>query len=142
MVSRSTRRQTVRKVNELLVVTKNDLGAFARISTTLAMNSINIDCFTGYEWNGEAAFRLITSNNKKAHDALATAGFQVQDSTVVLWETQNQPGRMRSASTALAEAKINTHCSYSTTQINSPTQIVAFNTSDSDRTMNVLSKLG
>lgn len=134
--------QAVRRANELLVVTRNDIGTLARISTSLAMNNINIECFTAYEWNSEAAFRFITNNNKKAKDTLTTAGFNVQESTVALWETANQPGRLRAAATTLAEARINTHCVYATAPANSPTQTLVFNTNDCERTVNALNKLG
>lgn len=140
MATTRTNRDTsaARKMSELLVLTKNDLGMLARITTPLAKNNINIECFTGYEWNGEAAFRFVTSNNRRARELLASEGYNVQENPVVLWQTGNEPGRLRTATTALAEAKVNTYCAYSTTLPDSQTTAIIFNTNDSDRTMNVL----
>ncbi|MFH0800086.1 MAG: hypothetical protein V2A66_07905 [Pseudomonadota bacterium] len=132
---------TPRKMSEIMIVTKNELGALSRITTPLAKNHINISCFTGYEWGGEAAFRLVTDNNKKACDVLRTAGYNVQENPVVLWNTENKPGHLLGATTALAEANINTFCSYSTTSAGAPTCVVAFNTSDTDRTIDVLKRV-
>lgn len=129
---------TVRKVSELLIVTKNEIGAAARITSFLTRNNINMECFTGYEWGGEMAFRFVTSNNKKARDALVGAGYNVQESNVVLWNTTNTPGTFTNASTSLAEADVNTYCTYSTAIPNSTTTTVIFNTSNPDRTMDVL----
>lgn len=131
----------VKKTTELLVVTKNELGAFARITTPLAKNNINIECYSAYEWNSEAAFRLVTDNNKKATEILKTNGYTVTESPVVLWQTESTPGQLRNATTALAEANINTYCSYSTTPTNSKMAVAVFNTSDATRTSAVLSRM-
>lgn len=132
---------SARKAGELLVVTKNELGALSRITTPLARNKINIECFTGYEWGGEAAFRFVTDNNRRAGDILRGEGYNVQETTVVLWQAANVPGQMKNATTALAEAKVNTYCSYSTALPDSNTAVTVFNTSDADRTLNILNKL-
>lgn len=141
MSSKDTR-TSARKATEVLVVAKNELGLLARITTPLAKNKINVECFTGYEWGTEAAFRFVTDNNKKARETLAAAGFNAQENQVTLWQTANTPGQLRSATTALAEANVNTFCSYSTTPANSQTTVVVFGTSDVDRTVNILNRLG
>jgi hypothetical protein len=138
----TTTKGTTSKSSELLIVTKNELGMFARITTPLAKNNINIECFTGYEWGTEAAFRLITDNNRKAYDLLKREGYNVTETPVVLWQTNNTPGQMRAATTALAEAHVNTYCSYSTTMPGSDTTTVAFTTNNPDRVMDVLKRLG
>lgn len=128
------------KSSELLIITKNELGTLAKITTPLAKHNINVECFTGYEWSNEAAFRLITDNNKKAVEVLKQAGYNVQESPVVLWEVSNTAGQLRAATTALAEAKVNTFCSYSTSFPDSRSAVVAFNTNNPDRAMDVLKK--
>lgn len=132
---------TTRKMSELLVITRNDLGTLARITTPLAKNNINVECFTGYEWNNEAAFRIVTDNNRRAGELLRAEGFNVQENPTVMWQTENTPGRLRTAATALAEANINTFCAYSTTPPNSRTTCVVFGTTDTDRTLSILKNL-
>lgn len=141
MATRTTGAGKVSKATELLIITPDELGTFARITAPLAKQGINVLCFTGYEWGGEAAFRIVTDNNRKAGEALRGAGFTVQESPIVLWTTANTPGQLRTASTALAEARINTHCAYSTTTSDVTTAVVAFNTSDPHRTEEVLNRL-
>lgn len=132
---------TVKKASELLVITRNDLGTLARITAPLAKNKINIECFTGYEWGTEAAFRLVTDNNRRAGELLRNEGFNVQESPTVVWQTDNEPGRLRLATTALAEANVNTFCAYSTTVPNSATTSVIFGTTDTDRAVSILKTL-
>lgn len=130
-----------RKASELLVVTHNDVGANANITVPLAKNNINLECFTAYEWGAESAFRMVTDNNKKAADVLRSQGYSVQESPIALWYTHNEPGSFTKAATALANAHINTYCSYSTTVPGSDTTIIAFNTDDTNRTIDVLNHL-
>lgn len=141
MSSKDTR-ASARKATEVLVVAGNELGLLARITGPLAKNKVNIECYTGYEWGNEAAFRFVTDNNKRAREILAAAGFNAQENQVVLWQTGNTPGQLRNAATALAEASVNTICSYSTTPVNSSSSVVVFNTSDADRTASILNRLG
>lgn len=130
-----------RKTTELLIVTRNELGALAKITTPLARNNINIECFTGYEWGGEAAFRFVTDNNKKARDLLKAAGYNVVEGPVTVWQMSNTPGMLMAATTSLAEANVNTFCAYSTASADDKTVIAVFNTNNSDRATDVLRKV-
>lgn len=141
MATRGPTAGKVTKSTELLLITRDELGTFARIATPLADQGINIECFTGYEWGTEAAFRIVTNNNRRAAEVLRGAGFPVQESPIVLWTAENRPGQFKAAATALAEARVNTHCVYQTANADSPTAVVAYNTNDPDRTMDILRRL-
>ncbi|HPQ80438.1 MAG TPA: hypothetical protein PLZ86_01805 [bacterium] len=141
MATKSATAGKTTKTTELLVITGNELGAFARMTTPLAKNRINIECFSGYEWSGEAAFRIVTDNNRKASELLRREGFNVQENPVVLWTTENTPGQLDSATVALAEAKVNTYSSYSTNTPGSTTTTVAFGTNDADRASDILRRV-
>lgn len=132
---------TTRRADELLVVTHSEPGLFAKVTNPLGRNNINIECFTAYEWGTEAAFRIVTDNNKKARDVLRSAGFTVQENSVALWYTNNEPGNLMKATNALATAHINTYCSYSTAVPNSDSTVIAFNTNDTNRTIEVLNRI-
>ena len=132
---------TTRKTSELLIVTKNELGSLARITAPLAKNRINIECFSGYEWGTEAAFRLVTDNNRKAGELLKNEGFSVQETPVVLWQTGSTPGKLHDATVALAEARVNTYSSYSTTLTGTREATAVLNTSDATKTMEVLKRI-
>lgn len=128
------------KTTELLVVTKTGPGILAKLVAPLAQNNINVECFTGYEWGTEAAIRLVTNNNRKARELIAKAGYNVQESATVLWETPNSPGVLRKAASALAEQKVNIFCTYATGDTGK-TSKVAFTTSDANKTADTLERL-
>lgn len=129
------------KTNELLIVTRNEIGVLARMLAPLVQNNINIESFCGYDWGPESAFRLITNNNKKAREILAKAGWRVQESQTVLWDAPNKPGMLRKIASALAEQKINIFASYSTAQPGESTCTVALTTNDPDKTLETLNRI-
>lgn len=129
------------KTSELLVVTKNEMGALARATAPLSQGNINIECYCSYDWGNESAFRFITSNNRKARELLTKAGWNVQENPTVLWKTPNKPGVLRRATSALAEMKVNIYASYSAAQPGEPSCTIAFTTSDPDKTAATLNKI-
>jgi len=131
----------VRSMGELLIVAGNDDCRYTDITTPLTRNNINMECFTTYRWGNETAFRIVTSDNRKARELLKFAGFEVQEHPVTLWYTKNEPGRFNKAADALARANIETYCTYSTSSSSDDTMIIAFDTNDTAKTSEVLCKI-
>lgn len=137
--------KNVRTGTELLVVTNNELGSFAKLASALSKSKVSIECFTGYVWGSEAAFRIVTSDNKKASSVINAQGYSVTESPVVLWYTNNETSRISLASEALAKANISTYSTYSCSASDAPKNtntVVAFNTSDPASTASIISHLG
>ena len=130
-----------RKTTDLWVTTPNEMGTLAKLTTALKGNNINIESFMAWEEGTKANFRFVTSDNAKARELWTKEGYTVQEQPVVLWNTTNRPGAVYAASTALAEAHINTTCTYATTTAGTDTATVVFYTDNPDRTNEVLGKL-
>lgn len=127
--------------DEILVVTYNSPGTFENMTNTLGRNNINVECFTSYAWGNEVAFRFVTDNNKKAREIFANAGYNVQEHPVVLWYTEYNPNTLGRATTAFRHACIDTYCSYMTVSPDTNNTIVAFDTNDVNKTINVLNEI-
>lgn len=132
---------TTQRTSELLVVTRNETGALARVTAPLAQGNINIECYCSYDWGTESAFRFVTSNNKKARDLLTKAGYSVQENPTILWSAPNKPGILRKATGALAEMQVNIYASYSAAQPGETSCTIAFTTSNPDKTAETLNRL-
>ena len=130
------------RTDEILVVTNNTPGTFETMTTTLGRNNINVECFTAYAWGNEVAFRFVTNNNNKAREIFINAGYNVQEHPVVLWYTNNNPNTLGRATTALKNACIDTYCSYMTVSPDTNNTIVTFETSDVNKTVNILNEIG
>jgi len=129
------------RTSELLVVTRNETGALARVTAPLAQGNINIECYCSYDWGTESAFRFITSNNKKARELLTKAGWTVQENPTILWNAPNKPGILRKATGALAEMKVDIYASYSAAQPGDASCTIAFTTSNPDKTAETLNRM-
>ena len=130
-----------RKTTDLWVTTPNELGALSRLTTPFKPHNINIESFVCWEEGNDAHFRLVTNNNSKAREICTKEGYTVKEEPVVLWTTPNTPGRLSAATTALAEANINTYCTYACCMGTGET-MVAFYTNNPDRTYEILNRLG
>ena len=132
---------TTRKTTDLWVAMTNELGALSKLTTTLKTNNVNIESFVAWEEGKTANFRFVTSNNTKAKEVWTKEGYNVKEDTIVLWTTTNKPGTLNTGTTALAEANVNTICTYATTT-GPNTCTVAFYTDNPDRTTEILNKIG
>lgn len=130
-----------RKTTELFVIMPNSLGSLTRVTYPLQKNGINIEGYCAYEWGKEAAYRIITDDNKKAQTVLANEGFNITENPTVIWETNNRPGALKKATEALASENINIFCSYCTTMAGGKKAATAFTTNDVDKTFNALIRL-
>ena len=131
-----------RKTTDLWITTNNELGVLAKMTTQFKGSNINIEYFVGWEEGNKANFRIITNDNTKARDFLTKEGYTVQETPCTLWQSPNTPGMLNAATTALAEARINTYAAYHTTSPGTNTATVAFYTDNPDRTTEILGKLG
>lgn len=128
--------------SELLIVASNELGGLARVTSQLSRHNINIESISAYAWGNEAAFRLMTSNNRMACDLLQQNGFNVQDNPVTVWVTENRPGKLNQATAALAESQINTASTYLLPGGDPSVAMVVFTTDNIERTADILNRIG
>ena len=129
------------KTLELFVTTKNEIGAFAKLTLPLKQNNINIDCYCAYEDAEIASFHLMTNDNQKSKELLTAAGYKISEKPVILWTTDNTPGEVNKATQMLAESGINIIYSYSTSVPDGKTQGAVFSTSDNEKTYSILNTL-
>lgn len=129
------------KTLELFVTTRNEIGAFAKLTLPLKQNNINIDCYCAYEEGNNATFHIVTNNHGKAKELLAAAGYKVSEKPVVFWTAVNAPGEVSKSTQMLAESGINIHYSYSTSVPHGKTQGAVFSTDDNDKTHSMLNAL-
>lgn len=125
---------------ELVVTGKDEVGALARATLPLKQNNINIECSCCYGMDGKATFHLVTNNTKKAKELLTKNGWTVAQNSAVLWQTDNIPGTLNKATTALSEAKINIEYCYFASPPGAKTSGVVFKTANDTKACEILAK--
>jgi hypothetical protein len=127
--------------DQLHVRTSNEMGAGARIFTTLLELGINIIAFNGWEMHGDAHFLIILEDQvEKAQGMLETLGFLVEQKTAIAVELSNRPGSLVALLRTLAEANIDVIYSYATGTSHERTKVV-LETSDNEMAKHLISTI-
>ena len=132
---------TVTAAIEITATFPDTMGLTAKVASALAAENVNILAGTGYSASGlrrKATFTLIVDNLEKAERALERIGAdEIQDSMVLLVETENKVGALEKISKAIANAGINIYYFYSTTS-SGKTATCVFKTADDQKAIRVL----
>ncbi len=134
---------TARPAKEITATFVDSVGLTAKVAAALAAENVNILAGTGYSASGarrKATFTLIVDDLVKAEKALDKIGAdEIQDSSVILVETENKVGALERISGLIAGAGIMIYYFYSTTS-SGKTATCVFKTADDKKTIKVLSK--
>jgi hypothetical protein len=132
---------TVSTAIEITATFPDSMGLTAKVAAAVAAEKVNILAGTGYSASGlrrKATFTLIVDNLEKAERALERIGAdEIQDSMVILVETENKVGALEKISKAIYDAGINIYYFYSTTS-SGKTATCVFKTADDQKAIKVL----
>lgn len=134
---------TARSAKEITATFADTIGLTAKVAAAVAAENVNILAGTGYSASSvrpKATFTLIVDNLVKAERALERIGADdVQDSSVIVVETDNKVGALERISRTIGDAGINIYYFYSTTSTGK-TATCVFKTADDKKAIKVLSE--
>jgi len=94
-------------LKEITVITKDRAGVLADVSEALGKNGINIDSISlETSENKTAVVHIFTKQTVEAQKILASTGFKVVDSHVLLVRMQDKPGELARVSKLLTDAGV------------------------------------
>lgn len=129
--------ETVKQVKELQVITPNEPGILGRVLGTLANAGVNLRALCAYSEDEKGTFLLLTSNNKKAEEALKSLGYEVTENSVVIVEIEDRIGAGAEVGALLGNAVIDVHYCYGSS-IGAGKALLVFNTSDNEKALETL----
>lgn len=100
---------------ELVIEVPDKQGIFADIASAVGDAGINITAICAYAVSDKAIFKIMTSNNAQAKNALVKKGFKVAEKDVVTVMLEDKIGRAKELSIRLKEGKVNLSSLYGTT---------------------------
>lgn len=100
---------------ELVIEAADKQGLFADIASAIADAGVNITAVCAYAVGDKAYFRIITSDNVRAKNALVKKGFKVEEKDVATVMVEDRVGRAKELALKLKEGKVNLYCLYGTT---------------------------
>jgi len=132
---------TARPAMEIMATFVDSVGLTAKVAAALAAENVNILAGTGYSASGprqKAIFTLIVDDLVKAERALDRIGAdEIQDSSVILVETENKVGALERIAKLIADAGIMIYYFYSTTSTGKMASCV-IRTADDKKAIKVL----
>ena len=132
-------------VRELSVKTENKVGMLAEVCSALSSKQINISAINAYHVKNDAFFRMMTSDNAAAAEALKAKGLSCEEKQVIVATLENKVGSCKDMGVALREAGVDilyiygSACDSGTCAPNCKSQVV-INTNDNAKALEALHK--
>jgi hypothetical protein len=143
VVTKAAPKFTARPAMEIMATFVDSVGLTAKVAAALAAENVNILAGTGYSASGprqKAIFTLIVDDLQKAERALDRIGAdEIQDSSVILVETENKVGALERIAKLIADAGIMIYYFYSTTSTGKMASCV-IRTADDKKAIKILQK--
>jgi hypothetical protein len=109
--------------NEILYRAPSRVGLLADVMEALWTADVNVLAIGAYDKGDMGEFLMITSNNKRAFEALEKLGGEIDMMSVVVAEVPNVPGELATIARRLAEGGINVGQVYATS-VDAPTVMI------------------
>ncbi len=127
------------KGKELYLTTDDKVGKLQEIASAVKAAGVNIRAISAWGADAKAYFRLVTSDNIKAKEALQSQG-SIEEKEVVIADMVDEVGQLESMASGLKEAGINLTHIYGTTSEPGKSAIIIFASDNNDKALDLLSK--
>jgi hypothetical protein len=131
----------VTETTELLCVIPNKPGSVAGVTGAVSQSGINILAMTSWLSSTDpdkSCFKLITSNTPETVEVMRNLGYEVDKYTVLIVDLPNKPGSFYPLAQKIADAGINIHYHYATTD--GPKAQVVLSTDNNPKTMRLIKR--
>ena len=127
------------KAEEIVIRSENKIGLLSDISKIISFAGVNVRAVSAWAVEGDAFFRLITSDCKKTKDILSGSGYSFQEKEVVIVELSDEVGSLTDLTSKLKDSGIDLEYVYGTTSKPKYEAIIVFSSTDNQKAMEVLS---
>ncbi len=128
----------IRILQEIIVLTTNEIGTLAKVIRILSDMGINILSVVVKTDGSETEIHLITNSQSFARNALRKADFNVEERSVLIVEIPHHPGFLCRVSEALARKEIAIDELYATVPLEGKSGIVVLTCSSNERALQAL----
>lgn len=126
------------KAEELILTADNKIGKLEEIAGIIKDNGLNIRAISAWGVDDKALFRLITSDNAKTKEVLASIG-TIDSKDVVIVEMPDEVGQLQALGKKLKDASIDLTHIYGTTSEPGKSAIIVFSSDNNEKAIEVVS---
>ena len=123
---------------QLSIALRNEVGTLCRLCGVLARAKVNIGGLSIDDCTDEGFIRLIVDQPDDAKKTLDAAKVPYRAQEVLMLDLENAPGALQRVSAHLAEAGINIHYAYGTTDLAGRGGALVLRVSDLERALEIL----
>lgn len=124
---------------ELDFETANEAGMLAKICENCGNAGTNIDAISGWVQENKAHFRLCTSDDAKAAEALKAMGLEVSEKEVVTLDVEDSPGKMAEVTKKIADAGVDLRYIYGSAGTPGQPAFVVLNSNNNAKVLELFS---
>ncbi len=101
-------------MKEITIIAKNDVGSLAAVAEALGGTGVNIEAISAYGRDGDAIFRVITTDSTTASKQLSRLPNvkKVEEADVLVIKLINRPGELGKLTRKLANRGVNLESLY------------------------------
>lgn len=100
-------------MKEIIVMSRNDVGALAAVADALGSVGVNIEAISAYGLDGKAVFRIITNDVTTTIKSLSKLpNVEIKEADVIVYKMINRPGELGKITRKLANRDINLESLY------------------------------
>jgi len=125
------------KGEELILTCDNKVGQLDELTSLLKEKNINLRGINAYVVGSKAMFRLITSDNVKAKEALKKIG-SLEVKEVIIIDMPDEVGQLNSIAKKLKSANIDLMHIYGTTSRPHESAIIVFASNDNNKALTIV----
>jgi len=112
----------------------------AEVTEAIARSGVNVTALNAFAINNEAIFRIVTSDNIKALNAIKAKNFEALEKDAVAVELENKVGMASDMAKRLKEAKVDLTYVYGSTADFGMSSMIVFNSNDNKKAVEVLNQ--
>jgi len=127
-------------MKEITITTPNEVGSLAAVAEAIGSVGVNIEAISAYGKDGNAVFRLLTTDVTSATKVLSRIpNVQLSESDILVFKMTNRPGELGKITRKLANQSINLESLYIVGKENEYTEVaIRPALSDFEKTKDVL----
>lgn len=127
-----------KKGGEIIFSTDNKVGKLEEIARLIKDNGINIRAISAWVIDGKAFFRLVSSDNTKAREALQNLGKDIDEKEVVIVDIPDKVGQLFALASKLKDNNIDLKHIYGTTSQSEKTAAIIFSSNNNDKALKII----
>jgi len=125
-------------LQEITIITKNEVGVLSKICGLLGNYGVNIETISAQGLGESGLIRIVTKDASTAKKILEREGYSIKSGEIVVVRIKDAPGELYKVTKKISQAKIDIESLYLLSKEKGGNVEIAIKTNDIDQTKKIL----